>query len=117
MNVTDVSFFCPVFLFSMGARCAFPAFDCADRNPCQPTLCESGISNYPGSSPRKYVSCGDGCSEEQCPRRQVCDQDAQRCVSKDRPTPLSAWCSVLVFLKLTLSSDSRPAPYLVCMTQ
>ena len=73
------------YVFSLEARCAFGAFDCDDHNPCQPTLCEQGIDNYPGPSPRRYVSCEGGCSEEQCPRRQVWDQDAQRCVRKNRP--------------------------------
>ena len=73
------------YVFSLEARCAFPTFDCDDHNPCQPTLCEQGVDNYPGPSPRRYVSCEGGCSEEQCPRRQVWDQDAQRCVRKNRP--------------------------------
>ena len=68
--------------FRMEARCAFGKFDCESRNPCSPTLCESGIEKYPGPSPRWYVSCTDGCSSEQCPRRQVWDQEKQRCVRK-----------------------------------
>ena len=72
------------FLFSLEARCAFPTFNCADRNPCESTLCEQDVNNYPGPGPKTYVSCEGGCSEEKCPRRQVWDQDAQRCVRKNR---------------------------------
>ena len=64
------------------ARCAYGKFDCADRNPCTPTLCEAGVENYPGSSPRRYVNCTEGCTESLCPRRQVWDQEKQRCVKK-----------------------------------
>ena len=77
--------FCEVNIsvaYRLEARCSFGKFDCENRNPCTPTSCEADVENYPGPSPRRYVSCTEGCAETLCPRRQVWDQDQQRCVRK-----------------------------------
>ena len=71
------------FLSRLEARCAFGKFDCEARNPCTPALCEEGVENYPGSSPRRYVNCTERCAESRCPKRQVWDQEKQRCVRKN----------------------------------
>ena len=78
VRLTSVSFDSQMFTnlvltFRLEARCAYGKFNCEDLNPCIPTLCEAGVENYPGPSPRRYVNCTEGCAESQCPRRQVWD--------------------------------------------
>ena len=68
--------------YRLEARCSYGKFDCEDRNPCTPSLCEAGVQNYPGPSPRRYVTCAEGCAKVLCPRRQVWNQDKQRCVRR-----------------------------------
>ena len=75
-------------LFRLETRCSYGKFDCDARNPCTPALCYEGVENYPGSSPRRYVNCTEGCAESQCPRRQVWDQDQQRCASDSASEPV-----------------------------
>ena len=69
-------------------RCAASKYNCTNRNPCSPTLCEAGVFNYPGTKAKKYVHCNGsgGCAVLKCPRRQIWNQGTQSCQPKVNQT-------------------------------
>ena len=60
-------------------------FDCADRNPCAPSLSCPVDTKYPGFWRSWYVQCtAEGeCSETKCDKLHVFDVDSQDCIPKN----------------------------------
>ena len=69
-------------IFSPVGRCEAETFDCADFNPCEPSLCTPGKTHYSAHNATQYILCHPTTSEcyvRPCPASLIWDDNNTYC--------------------------------------